>query len=111
MSLYWSQQKGLHMDAKKMMLVIGGDHNDAQVEVEDYTFAVRLPLPFTNEELQRVKEGDVAVEQRYALYYRASIRVMDDDGLIHQIEFLRPGSVTVRQALESRLTPQSRPLT
>lgn len=88
------------IDAKKMMRVIGGEHDGATVEVEDYTFAIRLPLPMS------ATAGDDEA-QRFALYYRASISLEDDDGSLHQVEFLRAGTVSVREAVMSRLAPDN----
>lgn len=92
------------MDARKMMLVIGGEHDGASVEVEDYTFAVRLPLTPTAEEIEK------GAPQRFALYYRTTIHIPDDDGSAHEIEFLRSGKLTTKQAIEARLLPQPRAL-
>lgn len=95
------------MDARKMMLVIGGEHDGAEVEVEDYTYAVRLPLPFDEAELETMRVGKEP-PQRFALYYRSSITLQDEtDGSLHQIEFLRAGTMTTRQAVERRLLPEA----
>jgi len=88
------------MDAKKMMLVIGGEHDGAAVEVEDYTFAVRLPLMPTPDD---TAEGT----QRYALYTRATIQLLDDDGTSFIIEFLRGNKMTTKAAIEARLLPST----
>lgn len=95
------------MNARKMMLVVGGPHDGVAVEVEDYTYVVRLPLPMEIKPIEEMGTEQVPVQARFALYYRTGFTIQDKDGTAVQIEFLRYGDLSEREAIERRLLPDT----